>query len=89
MRLIQRTGTKPTLKEVSVHTLGTIFPPRIPPVRFANRPGQRHLILWNRNKVRVICHQAPRQNLDSEPVHLLRHDLKVRSPIIVIAEDGD
>jgi hypothetical protein len=39
--------------------------------------------------MRVIRHQTPSQNLDTEPMHLLGHDIEVCSAIPVGAEDGD
>jgi hypothetical protein len=37
----------------------------------------------------VIRHQAPSQNLDTEPMQLLGHDIEVHSAVTVVAEDGD
>jgi hypothetical protein len=37
----------------------------------------------------MVRHQAPSQHLDTEPVQLLGHDIKVRPAIAVIAEDGE
>jgi hypothetical protein len=39
--------------------------------------------------MRVIGHQAPRQNLDTKPMQLLGHDIGIRATILVAAEDGD
>ena len=40
-------------------------------------------------KMRVIRHQAPRQNLDTKPMQLLGHDIGIHATILVVAEDGD
>jgi len=54
-----------------------------------NGPSQGRLVFGNRNKMRVIRHQAPRQNLDTKPMQLLGHDIGIRATILVVAEDGD
>jgi len=54
-----------------------------------NGPSQGRLVFGNRNKMRVIGHQAPRQNLDTKPMQLLGHDIGIRATILVVAEDGD
>jgi hypothetical protein len=56
---------------------------------FLNGPSQGRLVFGNRNKMRVIRHQAPRQNLDTKPMQLLGHDIGIRATNLVAAEDGN
>ena len=58
-------------------------------MRFPNGPSQGRLVFGNRNKMRVIGHQALRQHLDTKPRQLLGHDIGIRATILVAAEDGD
>ena len=58
-------------------------------MRFPNRSGQGRLLLGDRNKMDVVRHQAPSQNLDTEPIKLLGYDIEVRPAITVVAEYGD
>jgi hypothetical protein len=89
MRLIQNTRTKTTLKEITAYAVRKVFHPSVPPMRFPNGPSQGRVVFGNRNKMGVIGHQAPRQNLDTKPTQLLGHDIGIRATILVIAEDGD
>jgi len=58
-------------------------------MRIPNGPSQGRLVFGNRNKMGVIRHQAPRQNLHTKPMQLLGHDISMRATILVVAEDGD
>jgi len=89
MRLIQNTKTKTTLKEITAYAIGKVLHPSVSPMRFPNGPTQGRLVFGNRNKMRVIGHQAPRQNIDTKPMQLLGHDIGIRATILVAAEDGD
>jgi len=61
----------------------------VSPMRFPNGPSQGRLIFGNRNQMGVIRHPAPRQHLDTKPLQLPGHDIGIRAPILVVAEDGD
>jgi hypothetical protein len=61
MRLIQNTRSKTTLKEIAAYAVGKVFHPRVPPMCFPDGPSQVRSVFGNRNKMRVIHHQAPRR----------------------------
>ena len=89
MIFIQNTRTKATLKKIAMHTIREVFHPCIAAVSFAYRSSENPRVLRNRNQMSVICHQAPRQNLDTKPVELFGENFKVCFAILIAVEDGD
>jgi hypothetical protein len=87
MTLVQYTRTEPTLKEISAHPIGKILHPRVTPVRFPDRPRQQPCIVRNHDKMGMICHQAPSENLDREPFQFFAHEIEIGNPITIIIED--
>jgi hypothetical protein len=80
---VQDARAEPSLEELPAYAFREVLQSGIAPVRFAERPGKRGLLMGDGYDMDVVGHKAPAEDVHAEAPCLLGKEPKVSAAFLI------